>query len=271
MASQIRCTYQAHRGSTEEAPENTMAAFVHAWRFPGAIPETDVRTTADGALICLHDSTLARTTDAPDQIRHRNVATLDLAQIRRCDAGIRFGSRFAGQQVPILAELLHELKRQANRRLYLEVKAVDLDILRQVVGKEDVASRLLFVSGERETLLALRERFPSVPTMTWVGGAPEQIRQGFRSLAAAGFQGISQLQLHLPVASTEPAIGFGLDRAFLREAQSVLADARVELLLRPFAFDGPSLCSLLDLGVRWFVTDAPERFSGALADAMGGS
>ncbi|NJN83397.1 MAG: hypothetical protein HC802_14675 [Caldilineaceae bacterium] len=48
--------FQAHRGSVDEAPENTLSAFRHAWRFPGSIPETDIRTTADGALICLHDA-----------------------------------------------------------------------------------------------------------------------------------------------------------------------------------------------------------------------
>ncbi len=50
--------FQAHRVTIVEAPENTLPAYRHAWRIFGAIPEVDVRTTADGVLVCLHDATL---------------------------------------------------------------------------------------------------------------------------------------------------------------------------------------------------------------------
>src|SRR2546423_13598634 len=54
----------AHRGDSAHAPENTLAAFRGA-RLAGAEwIELDVQATADGALICLHDLTLDRTTDA---------------------------------------------------------------------------------------------------------------------------------------------------------------------------------------------------------------
>ena len=40
--------------------------------------------------------------------------------------------------------------------------------------------------------------------------------------------------------------------------------AHAELQLRPFEFDAQSLHRLVSLGVHWFVTDEPKRFSDAL-------
>ena len=265
-------SFQAHRGSVDEAPENTLPAFRHAWQFPGAVPETDVRTTRDGALVCVHDATLARTTDAPAELRNVDIAELTLAQVRSCDAGVRFGGadanrRFAGARVPTLAEVFAELKREPARRLYLEVKAVDLHQLRQMIDDEGVRDRLLFVSGAQSMLLRLNELFPGVPTMTWIGGAPAEIERRFTQLEATGFAGISQLQLHLHVVTGEPAITYVLSEEFLRAAVARLAAHGAQLQLRPFAFDGRSLRRLIDLGVHWFVADGPQRFAVALDEA----
>jgi glycerophosphoryl diester phosphodiesterase len=252
--------YQAHRGSVDEAPENTLAAYRHAWRFPGAIPEIDVRTTADGALVCLHDATLARTTNAPPEVRDRPVAELTFAEVRRWDAGIRFGPQFAGERVPSLDELLAEVAGAAERRLYVEPKSVDLLDLRRKLDDYAVTERVIFVSGQRETLVAIQELFPGAPAMTWAGGTPDAIRQKVAHWRETGLAGLRQLQLHLPVEIGAPGIHYALDDAFLVETMAWLRAKNVDLQLRPFALDAPTMQRLLRLGVRWFVTDAPEAF-----------
>ena len=50
----------AHRGCQSLAPENTVASFICAARLGLDAIETDVRLTADGALVCVHDDTLKR-------------------------------------------------------------------------------------------------------------------------------------------------------------------------------------------------------------------
>ena len=50
----------AHRGCQSLAPENTVASFVCAARLGLDAIETDVRLSADGALVCVHDETLKR-------------------------------------------------------------------------------------------------------------------------------------------------------------------------------------------------------------------
>src|SRR5690606_29065462 len=138
--------YQAHRGAVDEAPENTMPAFRHAWRYPGAIPETDVRVTADGALVCVHDATLARTTDVSASVADRPLAEWTLAEIQRVDAGIRFGPAFRGARVPVFDDVLAEMACQPGRRLYVEPKAVDLGVLRGKLDAFGVTGQVIFVS-----------------------------------------------------------------------------------------------------------------------------
>jgi glycerophosphoryl diester phosphodiesterase len=88
----------AHRGAGTLAPENTLVALRVAASFGFAGVEFDVRLTADGTPVLLHDATLARTTDGVGAI-----AALSDAQIAAIDAGSWFGNEFGGEQLPTLA------------------------------------------------------------------------------------------------------------------------------------------------------------------------
>lgn len=101
----------AHRGGTEAFAENTLRAFAHASRAGASIWETDVRFTADGERVLLHDATLDRTTTSTG-----NVTAITAADLR---AGVRTGD---GQVVPTLRELML-LAYAAQARILLELKA----------------------------------------------------------------------------------------------------------------------------------------------------
>jgi glycerophosphoryl diester phosphodiesterase len=106
-----------HRGSAACAPENTLAGLRKAKELHCRWVEFDVRLTADGQLILLHDDRLERTTDGRGR-----AALLSLAAVRRYDAGRRFDAAFNGERVPTLAEavaVLGELGMGAN----IELKA----------------------------------------------------------------------------------------------------------------------------------------------------
>ncbi len=90
----------AHRGASAVAPENTTAAFDRAVALGAHTLELDLRTTADGEAVVLHDPTLLRTHGDP-----RAVADVALADL---------------PELPTLREVLD---RYAGRvRLLLEVK-----------------------------------------------------------------------------------------------------------------------------------------------------
>lgn len=96
----------AHRGNSARAPENTMTAFRMAADAGADMIELDVRLTLDGALAVIHDRRLERTTTGRGPLRRQTRRSLaDL------DAGSWFARRYAGEQVPLLQEILEALPR----------------------------------------------------------------------------------------------------------------------------------------------------------------
>jgi glycerophosphoryl diester phosphodiesterase len=94
-----------HQGSCADRPGNTLAGVRRAIEAGADVAEVDVRTTKDGVLVCLHDAEVDRTTDGKGK-----VAGLTLAQVKRLDAGVRFGAKFKGERVPTLREVLGAAK-----------------------------------------------------------------------------------------------------------------------------------------------------------------
>lgn len=90
-----------HRGAAALAPENTLAGLRAAAAQGLTMVEVDVKLTADGASILMHDDTLERTSSGHGPVRDRT-----LAELRTLDAGAWFGPAFAGEPIPTLAECL---------------------------------------------------------------------------------------------------------------------------------------------------------------------
>ncbi len=67
----------AHRGASAYAPEHTLAAYRLAIQQGADYVEPDLQLTKDGVLVCLHDTTLERTTNVrtvyPDRGRLETV------------------------------------------------------------------------------------------------------------------------------------------------------------------------------------------------------
>jgi len=111
----------AHRGHSVGAPEQTLAAFRIALELGATMLEADVRRTADGALVLLHDRAVDRTTDGSGLIDE-----LPLEVARALDAGGWFDPGFAGQRIPTLDELF-DLAERYDADLCLEVKGEQHD------------------------------------------------------------------------------------------------------------------------------------------------
>ena len=67
----------AHRGSSHDTPEHTLAAYVKALDEGAEALECDVRLTADGHLVCVHDRDLRRTAATTGLVSTMNLAELD--------------------------------------------------------------------------------------------------------------------------------------------------------------------------------------------------
>jgi glycerophosphoryl diester phosphodiesterase len=127
--------------------------------------EFDVRLTADGAPVLLHDDRLDRTTNGRGK-----VSALPLATVRRYDAGSWFGAAFALERIPTLEEavaLASDLSLGAN----IELKAkrgtetatgmVVADLLARTGPSQ--TSRLVISSFRPDALAAAGARAPQIP------------------------------------------------------------------------------------------------------------
>ena len=118
----------AHRGASTERPECTQAAIERAIQTGATAVEVDIRSTKDGALVIMHDSTVDRTTNGVGK-----VGEMTLAEIRELDAGSWFHRRYRWQKVPTLREVLERCKGRID--VVLDLKE-DSDEYRQQVVVE---------------------------------------------------------------------------------------------------------------------------------------
>jgi glycerophosphoryl diester phosphodiesterase len=79
--------------------------------------EMDVHMTKDYRIVVCHDPNLARTTDMSG-----NIYEMTLEEIKKADAGIKFGEEFKGERIPTLEEFLELMATRPDIKVLLELK-----------------------------------------------------------------------------------------------------------------------------------------------------
>lgn len=154
----------AHRGLAPGQPENTLTAFNHAIDMGVAIIELDLRSTADGAIVVMHDPTVDRTTDGSGAL-----AGMSFEQVRRLDAGRKAGAAFAGERVPSYDEVL-ALAAARPVRLLLDIKDGRRMDLAEVIARakaRGVADRIVIGVRRLEDLRRVRAIDPVIATLAF--------------------------------------------------------------------------------------------------------
>jgi glycerophosphoryl diester phosphodiesterase len=105
----------AHRGASDTHPENTITAFREAIRLGSQMIEFDVAITKDGKLVLMHDRTIDRTTNGSGRVEEWL-----LADLKKLDAGSWKKSRFAGERIPTLEEVLDFMPRNIWLNVHLK-------------------------------------------------------------------------------------------------------------------------------------------------------
>ncbi|MGB5963951.1 MAG: glycerophosphodiester phosphodiesterase family protein [Sulfurimonadaceae bacterium] len=105
----------AHRGFSENYPENTLLAFQKALDGGVDAIETDLRLSLDNQPIIFHDDDLQRITGL-----NKTPESLTLNELQALDAGSWFDRRYKDEKIPSLDELLHLCSAKAT--LILEIK-----------------------------------------------------------------------------------------------------------------------------------------------------
>ncbi len=167
-----------HRGACKRAPENTMAAFRLAAETGADAIEFDVKLTADGHVVVMHDQTLDRTTNGSGPV-HAST----LAEIKRLDAGAHFSESYAGETVPTLDEVLDELGEQLLLNIEMTNYARLWDRLPEsvvrLVRERRLQDRVLLSSFNPIALLKAARIAPEIPRgLLVMPSEPRPVRAG---------------------------------------------------------------------------------------------
>lgn len=151
-----------HRGAAGHAPENTLASIQKGIELGVDFVEIDLRRTADGMLVVLHDASVNRTTNGKGRIDR-----LALNEVRKLDAG-------NGERIPTLAEVLTAVSSRCGLILEIKVKGIARQVVEtvQAVGFRGPAIYASFLHDElkdlrsadpKTMLMVLFSRLPRAP------------------------------------------------------------------------------------------------------------
>ncbi len=241
----------AHRGGAALAPENTLAAFQNAARLGADALELDVRLTADGQLVVIHDETVDRTTNGAGKVIDQTVADLqklDAGYQFTPDNGATYPYRGQGVTIPTLAEVLAAFP---GKIVNIDIKDPLPEAARRLAIEIDQANagdRVIVGSFYDNILAAFRKDAPAVATVA----GPGETRL-FYVLQRLGLRFLHRAlgdTYQVPLASN----GFRLDTAaFIANAHKL--NQRVDY----WTVDEPAeMRRLLAQGADGIITDRPD-------------
>ena len=239
-----------HRGDRSAAPENTLPALQSALDGTMVYVETDIRLSADGVPVLIHDATVDRTTNGTGR-----VSDLTLAELQQLDAGSWFAKAFAGLQIPTLDSFL-ELLAQSNKKAMLELKGdwteEALTTVSTLLESHGLARRVVVASFNIDTLGRLQDVVPDLPRMVIIRDLPKDPVALVQEFGAIG------VVTSPPSVEADPAVvdrihraGFGILLYTLNQKQSWR--------------------SALSLGVDGIITDKPSALDSWLAATAPGT
>jgi glycerophosphoryl diester phosphodiesterase len=225
----------AHRGGAGLAPENTLAAFAMSAALGLRYLETDVRLTRDGALVCFHDSTLDRVTEACGRVDQWRLADLRHTLVE------------GREPIPTLAEAFDAFP-DCNFTVDLKDEAAIAPLASLLRNRAD-AERVCVAGAWDSWLARLKRITPGVHTAL-----------GWRSLTAlicASRAGTRPSRRFATGPFAHVPVRLGSVPIFVER----LADHahRIGVRVNVWTVDDPHLMhELLDMGVDGIITDRPD-------------
>lgn len=238
----------AHRGDSGGFPENTLPAFAAALAAGAPMVELDFHATADGVLVCIHDETLDRTTDAAQVFgrEHIEVAATNASALAQLDAGQWKGPGHAGATVPTLADALALIQTKATTMI--EHKAGSAEALVELLRRLKLVERVLVQSFDWDFVARVHRLEPRI------------------ALGALGDGSLSPQRL-----AALPATGAHLvhwDVRSLRAEDVATLHERGYLVCVYTANDDVSLVGASALGIDAITTNHPARLLALIASGV---
>ena len=170
----------AHRGDTEFAPENTLAAFSSAIEKGTDVIEFDVHFTRDKELVVHHDYYLGRTEKG-----NGFIGDYSLRELRALDVGVWFGIEFKGEKMPTLRDVLDIGKGRVRFEVELRCPTASfLEKVMDVINECGVGDDVEITS-------------PHIPLLQYAGNINLGVRKGVFFDVFPEWKGASLGQQHI--------------------------------------------------------------------------
>jgi len=157
----------AHRGYSAAYPENTFASIQAAVDAGADVIETDLRMTADGKVVLIHDESVERLADGSGKIAemtYHDLSQLDFGYRFTLDKGKTFPFRGKGNGIVLFEEAL---RRFPDMRFNVDLKDNSLmlvDASIRIVQDQSAADRVLAGSFFEANVKSLRRKMPGIAT-----------------------------------------------------------------------------------------------------------
>ena len=228
----------AHRGLSGLFPENTLLAFREALKFEVDGIETDARRTRDGAIVCLHDETLDRTTNMRGKL-----SEFSLEEVRRADAG-------RGERIPTLWEALTALGGRAILCIEIKEPGIEAQVVGIIRRHPTMRHKCIIGSFHPEAIRRAKELAPEIPTQLIMSAhRPLEGREALEAILKAIKAGANSLSIHFS----------GISADLLREAH-----LRGLSVWTWTVNDPERMRELAEMGVDGIATDRADLAASAL-------
>lgn len=154
-AGDPRVLIVAHRGHHATSPENSIASIDDAVSIGAHIVELDVRRTADGRYILMHDSTIDRTTNGSGQVSKMSWSEMSGLLLMH-------GIRPTGERIPTLREALEACRGRVL--VNIDLKSGDLTEVASIVSELGMADHTILkawwdrmTDAEKDRMASLEE------------------------------------------------------------------------------------------------------------------
>lgn len=156
----------AHRGASQEAPENTLAAFTRAAELGARMIELDVQITADDKLVVLHDPRIDRTSDGVGMVRE-----LRLDELRNYRYDRSHPAAFPADAVGVLEfreavefMIVHDLDLNVETKEHGPLAETVNDLVAATLRETGWAERTLVSSINHAAMAAMKRQHPELRT-----------------------------------------------------------------------------------------------------------
>lgn len=223
-----------HRGAAGHTPENTVKAIQAGIALGVDFIEIDVRRTADGALVILHDETVNRTTNGKGRIDH-----MSLREAKQLTVG-------TDESIPTLEEAISACAGRTGLLLELKVTGVARQTV-ETVQEAGFATPVIYASFLHDELTQVQMFDPNAPRMALFATLPRHPVARILTLGTSH-------------------VGFRYDKASRRLIEDF---HRVDRLVCVYTVDHPrDIRHVLSLGVDGVISNYPDRIRSTQREGL---